>query len=90
MKINNRLVEHILSMEEGGSNSGFLRRAAFNGTTQSDHVQATLPEGGASTEPEEVLKEMFHTYQNWFAARKHGPGGSSGAGRPTLWNSMRT
>ena len=24
-KINNRLVEHILSMEEGGSSSGFLR-----------------------------------------------------------------
>ena len=83
-KINNRLIEHILSMEEGGSCSGFLRRAAFNGTTQSDHVQATLPKGGASTEPEEVLKEMHTTYQNWFAARKHGPGGSSGAGRPDI------
>jgi hypothetical protein len=54
-KINNRLVEGIFSMEEGGSSSGFLRRVAFNGTTQSDHVQATLPAGGASTEPEEVL-----------------------------------
>jgi hypothetical protein len=45
-KINSRLVAHIISMEEGRSSSGFLRRAAFNGTTQSGHVQATLPKGG--------------------------------------------
>ena len=37
-KINSRLVEYILSLEDGGSSSGFLRRAAFNDTTQSGHV----------------------------------------------------
>jgi hypothetical protein len=83
-KINSRLVEHILSMEEGGSSSGFLRRAAFNGTTQSGHVQATLPKGGASVEPVAVKNGLFSTYRDWFAPRKHGPGGSAGPGRPDI------
>ena len=83
-KINARLIEHILSMEEGGSSSGFLRRAAFNGTTQSGHVQATLPKGGASVEPSAVKNGLHSTYQDWFAPRKHGPGGSAGPGRPDI------
>ena len=33
IKINQGLAEHILSMEDGGRSSGFLRRAAFNGST---------------------------------------------------------
>jgi hypothetical protein len=54
IKINQRLTEHILWMEEGGRSSGFLRRAAFNGSTQSKHVQAILPAGGASTGPQQL------------------------------------
>jgi hypothetical protein len=84
MKINQRLTEHILSMEEGGRSSGFLRRAAFNGSTQYKHVQAILPTGGASTDGKDVINGLFRTYDDWFAARKAGPGGSSGAGRPDI------
>ena len=83
-KVNNRLAEHILSMEEGGSSSGFLRRAAFNGTTQSKHVQVSLPNGGASTDPEDVLSGHYKVYEDWFAERKAGPGGESGGGRPSI------
>jgi hypothetical protein len=83
-KVNNRLAEHILSMEEGGSSSGFLRRAAFNDTPQSKHVQVSLPNGGASTEPEDVLTGHYKVYEDWFAERKAGPGGKSGGGRPSV------
>jgi hypothetical protein len=83
-KVNNRLAEHILSMEEGGSSSGFLRRAAFNGTTQSKHVQVSLPNGGASTDPEDVLSGHHKVYEDWFTQRKAGPGGESGGGRPSI------
>jgi len=84
IKINQGLAEHILSMEDGGRSSGFLRRAAFNGSTQSKHVQAVLPAGGASTDGKDVINGLFRTYDDWFAARKAGPGGSAGAGRPDI------
>jgi hypothetical protein len=71
-------------MEDGGRSSGFLPRAAFNGSTQSKHVQAVLPAGGASTDGKDVINGLFRTYDDWFAARKAGPGGSSGAGRPDI------
>jgi hypothetical protein len=88
-KVNNRLAEHILSMEEGEGSSGFLRRAVFNGTTQSKHIQVSLPNGGAYTDPEDVLSGHYKVYEDWFAERKAGPGGEYGGVRPIHHATLR-
>ena len=61
-----------------------MRRAKHDGTTMPSHVQAKIPGGGLSTAPEDIKSALHRQFLDWFAARKHGPGGGPYEGRPSV------
>ena len=71
--VKSRFADYLRSLDGTGKLSAFLGRAGHDGSMRVTHLQARTAQG-ASTNPEDIHKELQETFRDWFAARKDGPG----------------
>ena len=72
----------VLAVEERSGTSAYFKRATWDGYPTSTHTQIDLPNGGASTCPDTIKKEIRNkVHSEWFAARK-GPPADPGEALP--------
>lgn len=89
-KIGRRYIECLLAHDNSpGYNSSFLKRASHDGSTKPFHVQTDLSNGGASTDPTAIKKGLKDTFEDWFSAKKSGPGGPKGSSHRKIKNLYR-
>ena len=81
-RINSRFMQMVLAVEERSGTSAYFKRATWDGYPTSTHTQIDLPNGGASTCPDTIKKEIRNkVHSEWFAARK-GPPADPGEALP--------
>ena len=69
-KCNSRFLDMLLSHEDYGGASSFLRRATWDGVAKLKHVQAPTNKNGLSTDPRVIKKQFMKTFSEWFRARR--------------------
>jgi hypothetical protein len=71
MAVTKRLITHLVSTEDGGKSTPFVKRLSPDFSASSlTGVQVETPDGGISTDPTVVMNQLVNIFSNWLAARK--------------------
>ena len=74
-KMSKQYIDDLIRLDQGGHLPPSLKRVTRK-NKKPDHLQASTPEGGATTDPIKIKERMEKVFTDWFSAKKGKPGGA--------------